>query len=75
MITSRDVTYHGQPANITGRDPETGKIHYGGQPTTCYVNPKSGEAGRVGSVEVRTTRSVMPNHLWIGIDQTEEHRA
>lgn len=24
---SRDVTYNGQPANITGRDPETGKIH------------------------------------------------
>lgn len=25
MITTRDVTYHGQPANITGRRPD-GKI-------------------------------------------------
>lgn len=26
-LTTRDVTYNGQPANITGRDPETGKLH------------------------------------------------
>jgi len=55
---------------------------YGKPPNLCFVHPsmapvqpKSAQAGsketpaiKAGSVEVRTTRSVLPNHLWIGIN-------
>ena len=43
--------------------------------TTCYVHPSMTEGqpetdGKIvlAKVEVRTSRSIMPNHFWIGVD-------
>lgn len=56
---------------------------YGRRPDLCFVHPcmlsvyrseekKNGDQPKLklttGNVEVRTTRSVLPNHLWIGIN-------
>jgi hypothetical protein len=44
---------------------------YGRQPTLCLVHPgglDSGE-GVLAGVHVRGARSVMPNHLWVGVDE------
>lgn len=53
---------------------------YGRSPNLCYIHPNmvinsnenkgKNENLRAGSVEVRTSRSVMPNHFWIGINGT-----
>jgi len=49
---------------------------YGKQPDLCYVHPSMApELGRgrdslsidCGGIEVKTTKSVLPNHLWIGM--------
>jgi hypothetical protein len=54
---------------------------YGKKPNLCFVHPsmapiqpegspagpKEAPAIKAGNVEIRTTRSVLPNHLWIGI--------
>lgn len=55
---------------------------YGKLPTLCYVHPcmlptggpsngtaEAGQAGfRSAGLEVRPTRTVLPNHFWIGIN-------
>jgi len=51
---------------------------YGRQPTLCFVHPSmlgSPNAGqdpqtslKAGNIEVRSTRSVLPNHFWIGVN-------
>jgi hypothetical protein len=51
---------------------------YGRSPTLCLVNPAGlNEAeGDLGGVHVRAARSVMPHHLWIGVDErTRPERA
>jgi hypothetical protein len=42
---------------------------YGQSPTLCFVNPAtlSGKEGPANGVEVRSARSVMPDHFWIGV--------
>ena len=49
---------------------------YGRTPTLCLVNPDTLEARRVqmGGIELRQARTVMPDHLWIGVDE-ESQRA
>ncbi|HLB64036.1 MAG TPA: hypothetical protein VJJ46_04290 [Anaerolineales bacterium] len=44
---------------------------YGRTPTLCLVNPAglNGSEGDLGGVQVRAARSVMPHHLWIGVDE------
>lgn len=44
---------------------------YGRQPTLCLVNPAGldGGEGTLAGVQVRGARSVMPNHLWVGVDE------
>lgn len=44
---------------------------YGRLPTLCLVHPNSleGAPRLVGGVELRGARTVMPNHLWIGVDE------
>lgn len=58
---------------------------YGKRPNVCFVHPsmapdllqqeQSGESAetivRAGAVEVHATRSVLPNHLWIGVNGTK----
>jgi len=44
---------------------------YGRPPTLCLVNPTglNGSEGNLGGMQVRGARSVMPHHLWIGVDE------
>jgi hypothetical protein len=52
---------------------------YGRNPTLCYVHPSMLPASptptaeqpanlKAGGLEVRPTRSVLPNHFWIGVN-------
>jgi len=44
---------------------------YGQKPTLCFVHPsmvKNGTPAESG-IELRTTRSVLPNHFWLGVNQ------
>jgi hypothetical protein len=42
---------------------------YGQLPDLCFVHPTmlKAENVRSGKIEVRTNRSVLPNHFWIGL--------
>ena len=42
---------------------------YGQVPDLCFVHPTmvNTENNRTGKIEVRTNRSVLPNHFWIGL--------
>jgi hypothetical protein len=53
------------------------RAKYGCSPTLCFVHPSmippanaelAAAPLRTGGVEVRSTRSVLPNHFWIGIN-------
>ena len=49
------------------------EIKYGTVPTLCIVNPKMLEAGKVDTeLSVLPRNNVIPNHLWIGIDETTD---
>ena len=42
---------------------------YGQKPNAVYVNPKEDVTGLpLEGITVRTNRSVLPNHYWIGLD-------
>ncbi len=51
---------------------------YGSYPTLCFVHPtmlkpvlpnsEQTTSYKAAGVEVRTTRSVLPNHFWIGVN-------
>jgi hypothetical protein len=44
---------------------------YGQAPNLCYVHPtmvKNGSS-KYDNVEIKTNKSVLPNHLWLGINQ------
>ncbi len=47
---------------------------YGRAPNLCFVHPSmmgSTPISTNGSgIEVRTTRSVLPNHFWLGVNTT-----
>jgi hypothetical protein len=42
---------------------------YGFTADLCYVHPSMLKDGinKAGRVQIKTTRSVLPNHFWIGI--------
>jgi hypothetical protein len=47
------------------------KEKYGQNPNLCFVHPsmlKAPSAAEAG-IELRTTRSVLPNHFWLGVNQ------
>ena len=55
---------------------------YGKQPNICFVHPSmvktvpSDDANKTvvrGEIELRTSKSVLPNHFWIGINGTLSH--
>jgi hypothetical protein len=56
---------------------------YGKAPNICFVHPSMtsrikaiGEDNpslKAGEIEVRTTRSVLPNHIWIGVNGVNGH--
>lgn len=48
---------------------------YGKKPNVCFVHPSmlqapSSDKNNRCEIEVRTTKSVLPNHFWIGINGT-----
>ncbi|HBY92535.1 MAG: hypothetical protein M5U01_10480 [Ardenticatenaceae bacterium] len=46
---------------------------FGRAPTVCFVNPSEPiESERVGNVVVRTLRTVLPHHFWIGVEERVE---
>ena len=49
---------------------------YGLAPTICYVNPKMApeKKGKAGEVEIKTSPTILPNHLWIGITKKEDKK-
>ena len=59
------------------------KEKYGKAPNICFVHPSManrikavGEDNppiKAGEIEVRTTRSVLPNHIWIGVNGMNGH--
>jgi len=65
------------PAKVT-RAATYYRDKYGKCPNICFVhpsmvisNPKSNsenESIKAGDIEVRLTKTVLPNHLWIGIN-------
>ena len=52
---------------------------YGCSPNLCFVHPSVFGDGKqpvrkAGDVEIRTGRSVLPNHFWLGIDDEKKRR-
>ncbi len=44
---------------------------YGRTPELCYVHPKSAATAkeRAAGLVVKTSRSVLPHHFWIGVKE------
>ncbi len=45
---------------------------YGQRPDLCYVHPSmlgQVSTGRTAGMEIRPTRQVLPNHLWLGVNE------
>ncbi|MEW6567513.1 MAG: hypothetical protein AB1449_04975 [Chloroflexota bacterium] len=48
---------------------------YGRRPSLCFLHPATGGSAcprRVAGVEVRLSRSVLPNHFWLGMMRREQ---
>lgn len=47
------------------------RTKYGRNPDLCLVNPKMlpENEGHAGKILIRPLRSVLPGHLWIGVDE------
>ncbi|MDX1438065.1 MAG: hypothetical protein R3335_14735 [Anaerolineales bacterium] len=46
---------------------------YGKSPDLCFVHPSmESEEGQAGTVEIRSSGSVLPNYFWIGVDGKAE---
>jgi len=47
------------------------KGKYGSTPTLCFVNPSMipVDVTQAAGIELRATRSVMPNHFWLGVKE------
>lgn len=41
---------------------------YGKRPNCCYVHPAMPDLDRIDGIEVKRSRSILPNHFWLGID-------
>ena len=48
------------------------RTKYGRQPNLCFVHPSMVDSSPVNTngsgIELRTTRSVLPNHFWLGVN-------
>ncbi|MCL4560974.1 MAG: hypothetical protein M1281_10205 [Chloroflexi bacterium] len=42
---------------------------YGQNPDLCFVHPSmlAGSPIKSGQIEIRSSRTVLPNHFWIGV--------
>lgn len=45
---------------------------YGRMPTLCFVHPSMlpEEPARSGAIELRSSKQVLPNHLWLGVPES-----
>jgi hypothetical protein len=45
-------------------------LKYGKEPNLCLVHPRTlgTTSWKSAGLEVRTTRSVLPNHFWLGVN-------
>ncbi len=46
---------------------------YGRKPTICFVNPgmlKDQTVEKSGGVEIRTSRTILHHHFWLGVQQS-----
>lgn len=45
---------------------------YGAKPDLCFVHPSmiAETSARAEGIEIKTTRSVLPHHLWLGVQET-----
>jgi hypothetical protein len=57
------------------------RTKYGQSPDLCLVNPAMYEQagkepleGKTGKVVIRSLRSILPGHLWIGVDEKQSGR-
>jgi len=46
------------------------RIKYGQTPNLCFVHPSMVKTSpiKTSSIEVRSSRSVLPNHFWLGLN-------
>lgn len=54
---------------------------YGRSPNLCFVHPsllngngKKAKARKAGQVEIRAGRSILPDHLWLGVAEAAAGR-
>lgn len=46
---------------------------YGSSPNLVFIHPSmNGNTAKVGEIEIRTNRSVLPNHFWVGVNSTPD---
>jgi hypothetical protein len=48
---------------------------YGHKPDVCYVHPSLlpvGETVPIDGVQILTSHGVLPNHFWLGVQETPE---
>lgn len=45
---------------------------YGEKPTVCMIHPDTlgSREGRVGGIQLLAERSILPNHFWIGVEES-----
>jgi len=49
------------------------QIKYGQPPTLCFVHPSAlGDVENVGEIQVNGLKTVLPNHLWLGIGREKK---
>ncbi len=50
---------------------------YGKKPDLCFVHPSMlpGQALHPAGIEIRSASQVLPNHLWLGIHETQNKTA
>ena len=54
------------------------RAKYGVQPTECYVHPgmlAAGDQAMTAGVRVRGNRTVIKNHLWLGVGEGPQPKA
>ena len=47
---------------------------YGREPNLCYLHPSTGGTGiptNIDGLKVVTSKTVLPDHFWLGIEKTE----
>lgn len=46
---------------------------YGSMPNLVYMHPAQvGSWESINNIEIRPNRSILPNHFWVGIKDTEQ---